>query len=284
MAVPRKVAPAFAVMTGIASIDTALSGGLPVGLTEVSGEPGVGKTALLGHVLASGQRMGKRALLLAAEYLDLEYLARVGVDLDELALVMSGTPDIEQTCLNFLSHGPDAVLAIDSMTSFRGGTVDGQGWNKFALGFLVQLRQHLRARSCVALSSQVRSKKSLVPGKMFMRDTETALRRQKDMCDTRLEVSRAVDEYDRYQAKVFVAAHTLGPPGAAVRVPVVKGFGADLPRDLVRTALRLGVLEKRGAYYYLGELRLGMGEDNATLTVAESPALQNRLLDTLVDG
>ena len=97
-------------------------------------------------------------------------------------------------------------------------------------------------------------------------------------------MSRAVDEYDRYQAKVFVAAHTLGPPGAAVRVPVVKGFGADLPRDLVRTALRLGVLEKRGAYYYLGELRLGMGEDNATLTVAESPALQNRLLDTLVDG
>ena len=78
-----------AIPTGAINLDAAIGvGGIPRGrVTEVYGPESSGKTTLCLHVVANAQKQGGTAAFIDAEHaLDIDYAAKLGVDVDKSRL------------------------------------------------------------------------------------------------------------------------------------------------------------------------------------------------------
>jgi recombination protein RecA len=63
------------------------------------------------------------------------------------------------------------------------------------------------------------------------------------------------------------------PPCRAAEFNILFDKGIDSQGSLLETAESLGVVTRRGAYYYLGEQKLGQGKDKAAAALAEDSKL-----------
>jgi hypothetical protein len=93
----RAAAPPELLATGIAEVDLLLGGGMPLGaISELSGEPGSGRTTLALSLLAALTRQGEScALVDASDALDPVSAAAMGVALGHLLWVRVGEGGVE---------------------------------------------------------------------------------------------------------------------------------------------------------------------------------------------
>lgn len=262
----------WACPSGIPSLDVALGGALPCGAVEVYGDAGVGKTAVGYEILASAQLAGQAAALVSSEYLDLPYARAIGVDLENLAIITGSLEGALESVQSFVAAGP-SVVVVDTATSLRpeDDRLPGNWLFTWAEGLRRVLRE-LRPSSCVVLINQVRRSRSLDHRRGFLgfvRDPGSTSRKLVDVFSTRLELSRSEANEKGYELQFNILGHAYTMPGRAVFVPATRGSGVDTCRDLVRCAVRWGVVAVKGTWYYYGVERMGQGENAATKYLEE---------------
>jgi len=277
---------ALSTSTGVPSLDLALGGGLPSGVTEIYGESSTGKTSLLFEILSTAQRHGWASALCPSEYLDIPYMRRLGVDLDSLLIITGNTGESSlDGGLRFIKdwEGQDVLLAIDSATCLRPRLDEFGSWNLMIDDFLEEAGSLLGARSAVVMTSQVRTRRSVRPGMSFVRgDVDSTSRRVVDRFSARMELGRSDVSERRFTMWVNIMASQFSRPGTIVSLEFIKGEGIDTMRDLLRLATAGGVVENRGSWYVFEEETLGHGEDAVTALLEAEPDLAKRILDRVM--
>ena len=103
---PRVICPTAP--TGIAALDDALSGGLPIGaITELAGPECSGRTSLALSFIAGLTNAGRVcAWVDVSDMLHPESAAAIGVDLDRLLWIRCGPPPEQLTLPGICAHEP----------------------------------------------------------------------------------------------------------------------------------------------------------------------------------
>lgn len=259
-AVEKDVRAGVAAATGILSLDLKL-GGLPSGLIEYFGEESTGKTALLAHTIAYGQKSGMNVAILPTEPVSYEYLEACGVNLAALPVIPLEGLGTTQLVYDFLHAHPRAMLAIDTLTSFRPERLAHSAWNKFMWNFLQSAASWLKPDSCVVATSEVRTRKSVNPNKRYAGGTDSSLHRLSDLFSTRIELIRENVKDDSYTMLANIVANTLGRPASYVRIPMTKGSGAEINLDFLRAAVSTGVVTQTGPHFHFRGKHIGLGEE-----------------------
>jgi recombination protein RecA len=259
--VEKKVTPAIAFSTGVLSLDSALGGGIPAGFTEIYGEESVGKTTTLIQLICSAQEKNMRVALCPSEFLDLPYMESLGVDLKRLVIVRGAGEGVLEEAARFVHQEKAGVVFIDSITGVRPEVDEYANWRWMVGSWMMAIHSKIPIDSAIVLTNQVRARRSAVPSKLFAGGTDSAAKRIAGLFDCRLSLSRdAVTDYE-YDMVIDIVSNTLRSPSRIFTVPVRKGKGIDVWRDLVRVAAQLGVIEQRGSWYYYETATIGQGEE-----------------------
>lgn len=271
---PHVVVPDISVPTGILSLDLCLGGGLPTGLTEIYGEESTGKTALVGHIIASAQQNDMETMLCSSALYDSLYMKKLGVDESNLVLVRARYIEVLlDVVLMFLSSsrlkGKRRLIAIDDMSGFRPiDSVTFDEWNRMMYQAMEEFSSMIPIGSVVVIVNQARAHK--ISDNRY-KGTESAARWVGDLFDVRLELSRKDVHHSDYTLIANIVQSRVGRPHRWIEVPCRKGRGVDIWRDCVRTGTRCGWLERKGNFYYLNGESLGHGEVEAARTLANDP-------------
>jgi hypothetical protein len=274
-----QVRPALAFATGIPSLDIALGGGIPCGITEIYGAESVGKSTLMMEMIRSAQDQHVYTALCPTEIFDWERARKIGVDLEELMIIQGKDERVLSAAADYL-EGDNRVLFIDSATGIRPET--GSWWLAM-LSWFEGMACALGENSGVVMTNQVRVRRSVDPRKFFAGGTDSTAHRIAGCFDVRMELSRENVTVETYDMVINLVANLYNAPHQIVTLPVIKREGIDVWRDVVRVAARAGVLEERAAHYYYLGTRLGHGETEASKQLAGGIGNEvfNKLLQVL---
>jgi len=75
------------------------------------------------------------------------------------------------------------------------------------------------------------------------------------------------------RVKVTVKKNKVAPPFRMAQFDIMFNEGISKSGDLLDTATELGIVEKRGAFYSYGDIRLGQGRDNAKTLLVDKPEM-----------
>lgn len=119
-----------------------------------------------------------------------------------------------------------------------------------------------RSASTVIFINQLRSKIGVIYGNPEVTAGGNAL---KFYASLRLDIRRKEIHKDNggVTAKVKVVKNKIAPPFRVVELDILFGSGLDRTGCLLDAGEACGVLTRRGAYIYRGELRLGQGKRQA---------------------
>ena len=280
----------YSTSTGIISLDAALGGRLPHGAIEIFGPHSVGKTTLLNEMIAAAQAAGSIAALCPSEYVDIPYMRNFGIDLNSLALITGNTGEyvLEGACKFIEDHrilGRPCFLAIDSATGLRPEDDQFGQWNLMIDTFLEVALPELGEGSCIVMTDQIRTKRSIRPDKFFVDgQVDSTARRIVDAFSARLELSRTDVTESYYTMMVNVVASMFSTPATILPLRVEKGGGVDTMLDLVRVAVEFGAVQKEGSWYSFKDQSIGQGEQHVANILGANPELAKLILDEVMEG
>jgi recombination protein RecA len=264
--------------TGSVALDLALGvGGLPRGrITEIYGPESSGKTTLCQHVIASAQRTGGYAAFIDAEHaFDRTYAARCGVDVNNLLI---SQPDTGEQALEILdalvrSNAIDVVV-IDSVAALTPrAEIEGEMGDSH-VGLQARLMSQAMRKLTGAISSsntavlftnQLREKVGVMFGNP---ETTSGGKALKFYASVRLDIRRT-DTIKQGQdvmgnrTRVRVVKNKVAPPFRVAEFDIMYSEGISREGGLIDLGLEMGLVKKSGAWFNVGDIRLGQGRENA---------------------
>jgi len=274
--------------TGALALDVALGvGGLPRGrVVEIYGQESSGKTTVALHVVAEAQRRGGVAAFIDAEHaLDPAYAAKVGVDLDQLLI---SQPDTGEQALEIaealVRSGAIDVIVVDSVAALvPRAEIEGEMGDAH-VGLQARLMsQALRkltgaiskSRTITIFINQIREKVGVMFGNP---ETTPGGRALKFYASVRLEVRRAEtlkqgNEVIGSRTRVKVVKNKVAPPFKQAEFDILYGEGISRAGNVLDLATEVDLIQKSGAWYSYGDLRLGQGRDNSRDYLKQNPDL-----------
>ena len=272
--------------TGSLSLDVALGvGGLPRGrIVEIYGPESSGKTTLALHVVASAQKQGGEAAFIDAEHaLDPVYAKALGVDTDSLLV---SQPDTGEQALEIaealVRSGAVDVLVVDSVAALvPKAEIEGEMGDSF-VGLQARLMSQALRKLAGAISkgncavifiNQLREKIGVMYGNP---ETTTGGRALKFYASVRIDIRRtetlkngSTPVGNRVRAKVV--KNKIAPPFKEAEFDIMYGEGISRVGEVLDMGLKFGLLQKSGAWFYMGDERLGQGRDAAKQYFREHP-------------
>lgn len=274
--------------TGSLSLDIALGiGGIPRGrVIEIYGPESSGKTTLALHIMAEAQRMGGVAAMIDAEHaLDPVYARKLGVDIDNLLI---SQPDHAEQALEIAEHlvrsGAVDVIVIDSVAALvPRAEIEGEMGDAH-VGLQARLMsQALRkltgaiskSNSTVIFTNQLREKVGVMFGNP---ETTPGGRALKFYASIRLDIRRVEmikqsNELVGNRTKVRVLKNKVAPPFKEAEFDIMYGEGISHVGDVLDLAAGIDVINKSGAWYSYGEMRIGQGRESAKEFLKQNPEL-----------
>ncbi len=267
-----------AIPTGSISLDLALGiGGIPKGrITEIYGPESSGKTTLCQHIIASVQRAGGYAAFVDAEHtLDPVYAAKCGVDVNNLLI---SQPDTGEQALEIVdslvrSNAID-VIVIDSVAALTPrAEIEGEMGDSH-VGLQARLMsQALRkltgaistSHTSVIFTNQLREKIGVMFGNP---ETTAGGKALKFYASVRLDIRRT-DSIKQGQdvvgnrTRVRVIKNKVAPPFKTAEFDIMYSEGISREGGLIDLGLEMGLVKKSGAWFTIGDIRLGQGRENA---------------------
>ena len=77
--------------------------------------------------------------------------------------------------------------------------------------------------------------------------------------------------------RVKVVKNKVAPPFRQAEFDIMANEGISRPGGILDMATEMEIIRKSGAWFYLGEDRLGQGRENAKQFLAENPALLDEI-------
>lgn len=267
-----------AVPTGCLSLDIALGiNGVPRGrIIEIFGPEASGKTTLAQHIISEVQKTGGMAAFIDAEHaLDPEYAAKIGINVKEMLI---SQPDTGEQALEILetlvrSNAVDVVV-VDSVAALVPQKEIEGDMGDSHMGLQARLMsQALRkltgiiskTKTVVIFINQIRMKIGVFFGNPETTTGGTAL---KFYSSVRIEVRRAAqikqgDKIIGNRVKAKVVKNKVAAPFRACEFDIMYNEGISISGDLLDTGVTQGVVGKSGNSYNFGEIKLGVGRENA---------------------
>ncbi|HXD12505.1 MAG TPA: recombinase RecA [Anaerolineales bacterium] len=278
--------------TGSLSLDIALGvGGIPRGrVTEIYGPESSGKTTICQHVIAEVQKMGGVAAFIDMEHaLDPVYAARVGVDIDNLLVSQPDTGEqaLEITETLVRSGGVDIVV-IDSVAALVPRNEIEGDMGDASMGMQARLMsQALRklsgainqTKTTVIFTNQLRQKIGVMFGNP---ETTSGGQALKFYASVRLDVRRIQaikvgDEVIGNRTRVKVVKNKVAPPFRTAEFDIMFNEGISKSGDVLDLATKFEVVQKRGAFFSYGDIRIGQGRENSKDFLRQNMDLMNEI-------
>lgn len=280
------------ISTGSLGLDIALGiGGLPKGrICEIYGPESSGKTTLTLQVIAEAQKAGGTAAFIDAEHaLDPMYAEKLGVKVDDLILSQPDTGEqaLEVTEMLVRSGAVD-VLVVDSVAALvPKAEIEGNMGDSH-----VGLQARLMSQAMRKLTSSIKHSNCLVIfinqirmkiGVMFgSPETTTGGNALKFYSSVRLDIRRtgAVkngDEVIGNETRVKVVKNKVSPPFKQAEFQIMYGRGIYHMGEVIDWGVKLGLVDKAGAWYsYKGD-KIGQGKANSAKFLEDNSAVANEI-------
>jgi len=250
---------------------------LPRGrITEIYGPESSGKTTLCQHVIANAQRAGGYAAFIDAEHaFDRTYAARCGVDTEKLLI---SQPDTGEQALEIVdslvrSNAVDVVV-VDSVAALvPRAEIEGEMGDSH-VGLQARLMsQALRkltgaisnSNCSVIFTNQLREKIGVMFGNP---ETTAGGKALKFYASVRLDIRRTDSikigtDVVGNRTRVRVLKNKVAPPFKSAEFDIMYSEGISREGGLLDLGLEMGLVKKSGAWFNVGDIRLGQGRENA---------------------
>ena len=291
--------------SGSILLDEALGvGGYPRGrIIEMYGPESSGKTTLALHAVAEAQKLGGIAAFIDAEHaLDPVYAKNLGVNIDELWVSQPDTGEQAlEICENLVRSGAVDIIVIDSVAALvPQKEIDGEMGDS-VMGVQARLMsQALRkltaivgkSKCTIVFINQIRMKIGVMFGNP---ETTTGGNALKFYSSIRLEIRRIEtiegkgdEDALGNRVRVKIVKNKVAPPFRKVELDIYFGKGVSASASLLDSAVKHGIIDKRGAWYTRGEEKVGQGKENAVNFIETNPdyrlELEHALRDKLFPG
>ncbi len=278
--------------TGSLALDAALGiGGLPRGrIVEIYGPESSGKTTLALHAVAEAQKRGGEAAFIDVEHaLDPVYAAALGVNVDSLLV---SQPDTGEQALEIaealIRSGAIDIVVVDSVAALvPRAEIEGEMGDSH-VGLQARLMSQAMRKlagvvsksNCIAVFiNQLRLKVGVMYGNPEVTAGGNAL---KYYASVRLDVRRVETiknggEPIGSHTRVRVVKNKVAPPFKEAEFDVLYGKGISRDSELIDLGMKLGLVQRSGAWFYYNDMRIGQGRDNARDFLRDNPDLSAQL-------
>ena len=278
--------------SGCLELDFALGvGGIPRGrIIEIYGPESSGKTTIALHVIAESQKLGGTAAFIDAEHaLDPVYAENLGVDVDELYVSQPDTGEQAlEICEALVRSGAMDVVVIDSVAALvPKAEIEGDMGDSH-VGLQARLMsQALRklagviskSNTIVIFINQLREKVGVMFGNP---ETTTGGKALKFYASIRLDVRR-IDSIKNgndvvgNRTRIKVVKNKVAPPFKTAEFDIIYGEGISHEGSVLDMAVNHKIINKTGAWYSYGDMRMAQGHDNARLFLKDNQELCNEI-------
>ncbi|MFL2989447.1 MAG: recombinase RecA [Candidatus Neomarinimicrobiota bacterium] len=282
------------ISTGCLSLDAALGvGGVPRGrIVEIFGPESSGKTTLTLHVVAEAQKAGGYAAFIDAEHaMDPEYAKNLGVNLDELLVSQpdSGEQSLEIT-ETLVRSGALDVIVIDSVAALvPRAELEGEMGDSH-MGLQARLMsQALRkltgtvnkSNTTVIFVNQIREKIGVMFGNP---ETTPGGRALKFYSSVRMDIRRITSLKDGTnmvgnRTRVKVVKNKVAPPFKMTEFDIMYGKGISKEGDIIDLAIQGEIVEKMGAWFSYGDMKIGQGKENSKKYLLDNPDIYKEIIE-----
>ena len=288
-AVSMKVIP-----TGSLALDIALGvGGVPRGrVVEIYGPESSGKTTLALHIIAEAQKAGGIGAFIDVEHAqDPVYAKQLGVDIDNLLI---SQPDNAEQALEIaealVRSGAVDVVVIDSVAALvPRAEIEGEMGDAH-VGLQARLMsQALRkltgaiskSNTTVIFTNQIREKVGIMFGNPETTPGGRALKFYASirMDIRRIETIKQGSEVIGNRTRVKVVKNKVAPPFREAEFDIMYGQGISREGNILDIGAQLDIINKSGAWYSYGDIRLGQGRENAKEYLRQNPELSQEIED-----
>ncbi len=267
-----------AISTGAINLDAAAGiGGVPRGrISEIYGPESSGKTTICLHVIANAQKGGGIAAFIDAEHaLDIGYARKLGVDVDNLLVSQpdTGEQGLEIAEVLIRSNAVDIVV-IDSVAALvPRAEIEGEMGDAH-VGLQARLMSQAlrklagavnRSNTAVMFTNQIRERVGVMFGNP---ETTSGGRALRFYASLRLDIRRIGAIKDGTdiignRTRVKVVKNKCAPPFKQAEFDILYDEGISHRGLLIDIGSDFEIVEKSGAWYSYGDLRLGQGKENA---------------------
>jgi len=284
--IPKQEVPTIS--TGSIALDIALGvGGVPRGrVIEIFGPESSGKSTLAQHIVAEAQKAGGSAAYIDAEHaIDVEYAAKLGVDVDNLLVSQPDTGEQAlDICEMLVRSGALDVVVVDSVAALvPRAEIDGE-MSDNQMGLQARLMSKAlrkltgilnKTHTCASFINQIREKIGVMFGNP---ETTTGGRALKFYSSVRLDIRRTGSikekgEVVANRVKVKVVKNKVAPPFKEAEFDLTFGEGISITGEVIDLGVDYDIIKKSGVWYEYNDQKLGQGRENAKTTLKENPEM-----------
>jgi recombination protein RecA len=272
--------------SGSLALDIALGiGGYPRGrVVELYGPESSGKTTLALHAISEVHKAGGVAAFIDAEHaLDVTYAKRLGVRTEDLLIAQ---PDTGEQALEItetlVRSGSIDLIVVDSVAALvPRAELEGEMGDAH-VGLQARLMSQALRKLTSAISksnttvlfiNQIRMKIGVMFGNP---ETTTGGNALKFYASVRMDIRRieSIKEGDQVlgnRIRVKVVKNKMAPPFRQAEFDISFNEGISTVGELIDLGVDHGILEKSGAWYSIGNERLGQGKEAVKLYLKTHP-------------
>jgi recombination protein RecA len=256
----------------------------------VFGPESSGKTTLALTVISNCQKQGGVAAFIDAEHaLDPSWAKRLGVNLDEILVSQPDTGEQAlEICEMLVRSNAVDVIVVDSVAALiPRAEIEGEMGDSH-VGLQARLMsQALRkltgaiAKSeCIVIFiNQLREKIGVMFGSP---ETTTGGRALKFYSSVRIDIRRigAIKDGDRNvgnRVKAKVVKNKIAPPFREAEFDIMFEEGISISGDVLDLAVADGVVDKSGAWFSYGDVRLGQGREASKTFLRQNADLMEEI-------
>ncbi len=281
-----------AIPTGSLSLDIALGvGGIPRGrIIEVYGPESSGKTTLCLHAIAESQRLGGVCGFVDVEHaLEPSYARKIGVDVEDLYI---SQPDTGEQALEIaealVRSGAMDVVVVDSVAALvPRAEIEGEMGDSH-MGLQARLMsQALRklvgavktTDTSLVFTNQLRQKIGVMFGNPETTSGGMALKFYASvrMDIRRIQAIKQGSDVIGNRTRVTVRKNKVAAPFKVAEFDIMYNEGVSTQGDLLDLGVEFDIVEKRGAFYRFGDLRLGQGRENAKVFLSDTADIASQI-------
>ena len=285
------------ISTGTLSLDLALGGvGMPYGrIAELFGPESSGKTTLALHIIASAQKAGGVAAFIDAEHaLDTSWAKKLGVDVSSLLVSQPSTGEeaLEITEMLVRSNSVN-IIVVDSVAALTPRAEIEGDMGDSHMGLQARLMSQAmrklaavinKSKTCLIFINQIRMKIGVMFGSP---ETTTGGRALKFYSSIRVDIRRIggikdADSMIGSRVRAKVVKNKIAPPFRDTEFDIMFNDGISYEGDLIDLGDTCGVIQKSGAWFNYGELRLGQGREKAKQFLIDNAELCDEIKNKIL--